>query len=296
MITPAVVAKRDHHLGQAVPVAGRISGATNWRRSARNSPLRLGSSAPSTKRASASSKALLGLTQLVWTLASWVAFSMYAFEPLRGTPAWDRPRAARCRPRSGRTAARRAASGASQPPTSARSALVQLPPAAQRRLPALGHLGQHQQAGPGVLAALGVVGGGGRQPVGEAAQPLGVAAVELLDRHADARGIAAHLAQRRQREVAVERRVLHPLGGDRAGQLLEAPDEVAALVAAGRRDSPSGCSSSSSRAHEVEQRLVDDRVAPLGGCGWPPRWPRGPGRRRSRRRAGCRCGRPGSRR
>jgi hypothetical protein len=72
------------------------------------------------------------------------------------------------------------------------------------------------------------VGGGGRQAVGKVAQPLGVAAVELVHRHADARGIASHLAQRRQREVTIEGGVLDALGGDRAGQLLEAADEVAA--------------------------------------------------------------------
>ena len=107
---------------------------------------------------------------------------------------------------------------------------------------------------------------------------------------------AADLVQRREREVAVEDRVLEPLGHHRAGELLEPQHELAPLGALGSRQMPSGSRSSSRSAMKSKIDSLVDRLrrlasriarsdvlaiagADLGG-----------------RRPGRRCGRPGSRR
>ena len=66
--------------------------------------------------------------------------------------------------------------------------------------------------------------------------------VELRRARPEARRVAADLVQRREAEVAVERRVLDPLRHHRAGRLLEAHDE---LLVAGRPRA-GGCRRSSS--------------------------------------------------
>ena len=63
-----------------------------------------------------------------------------------------------------------------------------------------------------------------------AAGALGVLAVELGDAGAEGGRVAADLVERDEPVVEVEGGVLHPLGHDRAGQLLELHDEPAALV------------------------------------------------------------------
>ena len=68
---------------------------------------------------------------------------------------------------------------------------------------------------------------------GHCGLPREILAMELLERRGAAGGIAAHLVQRRQGKVAVEGRVLDPLGHHGAGHLLEAADEQLPLAAAG---------------------------------------------------------------
>ena len=111
---------------------------------------------------------------------------------------------------------------------------VEALPGADPRPPLDGDLRQHVDARPHVLAALGVVGGGGRQGVRPAQPALGVGGVELGDGGAEAARVAAHLVERDQPVVAVEHGVLVALGHHRPGDLLEAPHEVQPLGAVGR--------------------------------------------------------------
>ena len=55
---------------------------------------------------------------------------------------------------------------------------------------------------------------------------LRVGGVELVDAQAEAAGVPAHLVQRGEAEVAVERGVLDALRHHRPGRLLEADDEL----------------------------------------------------------------------
>ena len=59
----------------------------------------------------------------------------------------------------------------------------------------------------------------------------GVLAVELVERRAEARGIAAHLVERGEPHGTVERRVLDAFGGDGRGELLEAHRELDVALA-----------------------------------------------------------------
>ena len=71
--------------------------------------------------------------------------------------------------------------------------------------------------------------------------------MELLDRNGAAVGIAAHLVQRGQGEVAIKGRVLDPLGDNGARGLLHAAHEQLPLAAAG--------------LVEVERTLQEEHVA-----------------------------------
>ena len=110
---------------------------------------------------------------------------------------------------------------------------VQVLPARDASAPVERELGQDVDARAHVLATLRVVRGGRAEPGGRGRLALRERRVQLAERRAEAARIAAHLVQRRQAMVAVERRVLVSLGGDRPGDLLKAHDEVRALGAVG---------------------------------------------------------------
>ena len=115
----------------------------------------------------------------------------------------------------------------------------ELEPAADVLAPLVRHRGQRADPGADIGRALGVVGHRGQQVQREALGALGVAGVEALDVDAEARRVAAHVVEREQPDVAVERGVLDALGHDRRRGLLEAGDEARwrfALEQQARRD------------------------------------------------------------
>ncbi len=87
-------------------------------------------------------------------------------------------------------------------------------------------LAQQHQPGAHVLGPLGVVRRQRRHRQRPVALAGGVGLVEGGDRQAEASRIAADLVERRQPQVAVERRVLDALGHDRPAGLLEAGHEL----------------------------------------------------------------------
>ncbi|HVD28628.1 MAG TPA: hypothetical protein VNC79_09030, partial [Mycobacteriales bacterium] len=102
--------------------------------------------------------------------------------------------------------------------------------------PLLRQLGEAREPGPDVLAALGVVSGQGGHRVRPGRELPAAPGVQLVDRHAQVRGVAADLVERRESQPAVERGVLDALGHHRAAGLLEpdhelVPVRAAALVA-----------------------------------------------------------------
>src|SRR5688572_9155279 len=103
-----------------------------------------------------------------------------------------------------------------------------------------------------VLAPLAVVGGGGEQGTGPRALGESTRAVEVGEAQAEAGGVASDLVERGETVVAVEGRVLGPLGHGGAGELLESEDELALARAfpSAHQDLP----------EEIEQRAVDVRA------------------------------------
>ena len=100
-----------------------------------------------------------------------------------------------------------------------------------------------------------------------AASALGVLAVELGDAGAEGGRVAADLVERDEPVIAVEGGVLHPLGHDRSGQLLELHDEPAALVPlllAQGAIVPILPLQQEHVSQEIENGRVGGRVAPLG--------------------------------
>jgi hypothetical protein len=122
--------------------------------------------------------------------------------------------------------------------------------------PGGGVLAERGEAGAGVLAALGVVGGGG----GEGGGPAGGArlhrGVEGGGLGAEMRGLGADLVERDQAVVAVEDGVLDGLGGQGAGELLEAAEELEAGGVGAFGEQEAG--------HEVEHAAV---LGDAGGVG-----------------------------
>ena len=102
---------------------------------------------------------------------------------------------------------------------------------AQPLPPGAGQLGQHRQPHPQVGAALGVVGGQHRAGGGVVALDTGAVGVELLRGGRRVPGVAAHLAQRQQRPVAVEGGVLDGFGVQGGGDLREPYEEVVGVRA-----------------------------------------------------------------
>ena len=100
-------------------------------------------------------------------------------------------------------------------------AFVQLAPAAQRESPRDRHFRQHVDAVAYVFGALVVMRRGRQHGVRPALGPIGAGAVEIFERHAEDGRLAAHFVECAQRKVAVEGRVLDPLGRDRRAELLE---------------------------------------------------------------------------
>ena len=70
------------------------------------------------------------------------------------------------------------------------------------------------------------MGVGGQHRQGEALRPLGTAGVEVGHRDPEPPRVAAHVAQRHQPGVAVEGRVLDPLGDHGRSGLLKAGHEL----------------------------------------------------------------------
>ena len=87
--------------------------------------------------------------------------------------------------------------------------------------PVLRQLGQHRKARPRILAALGVVGRGGKHGVRPAIAALAVGLMESGEREPELFGVAAHLVERDKAVVAVEGCVLEPLRHYRAAILLQ---------------------------------------------------------------------------
>ena len=103
-------------------------------------------------------------------------------------------------------------------------------PAADGSRPLLRQLGEHDQPGAGVLAALGVVGGGGQHGVRPALQPLHVQRVQLLRRDTVRVRLAADFVEGQQAREAVEGGVLQRLRHHRPGELLEAVEPALASL------------------------------------------------------------------
>ena len=93
----------------------------------------------------------------------------------------------------------------------------------ERHGPLLPDLGEHADPRAHRLRALGVVGGQGRHGQRLVAVTTRELVVGLLSGQRERRRIPAHLGERGETGVAVERTVLHALGHDHAGGLLEAP-------------------------------------------------------------------------
>ena len=96
-----------------------------------------------------------------------------------------------------------------------------LHPAPDGLTPALRDLREQIDPGTHVCTALGVVGGQGEHRRGPVPGRLGIEPVELLDPDTESLRRPAHLVERHQPVVAVEGRVLDPLGHDGGGDLLE---------------------------------------------------------------------------
>ena len=97
----------------------------------------------------------------------------------------------------------------------------------------------------------------GQRPV---ALQVRTEAVEVRGGPAEAAGIPAHLVEREQPSVAVERGVLHPLGHDRAADLLERDDDVGGAV----QDEPAD------RRNFAGSRWHGRRAARAGRLDHPP--------------------------
>ena len=248
------------------------------------------------------------VSQLVWTFASLTAFSMYSWSRSISSgaarSAVERARRRRAPGRSdtrrcGRAPARRRrASGA--PRFSGIQRETSRPHSS-------GDLREHVDARAHVLAELRVVRGRRQHLERPVAPPRRVRVVELRDRAAEPRRIAADLVEREQQVVAVERRVLEALGLHRARVLLQLHREaqpLARLVGVGRRVADAALVLRPGR-----RRLVGDRAAarprgrsrrattPSPGCAGARA--RSPGRRTARSSARPaaarrrRCDRPG---
>ena len=103
-------------------------------------------------------------------------------------------------------------------------------PAPEPGRPLVGDLGEHREPGAHVLGALGVVRGQrghGARPRGH---PPGVAVVELGGGDPEPVRVAAHLVQRDEPVVAVERGVLDALGHHHARRLLHPRGQLAVGV------------------------------------------------------------------
>ena len=87
--------------------------------------------------------------------------------------------------------------------------------------PFLGELRQRGQPRARVLAALGVVGGGGEQRVRPVLHALQISLVECADGAAEALRISAHFIHSDETVIAVERRVFDALGVHRSAVLLQ---------------------------------------------------------------------------
>ena len=120
--------------------------------------------------------------------------------------------------------------------------------------PPLRHLAQHVESGTDVGAPLRVVRRGRQERERPARRARRIRVVQRLDGVLERRPrIPADLVPRRERDPAVERRILHPFRHDRAGHLLEAVHE-----------SPRGCTgalSTQERREELERRRRHPRRA-----------------------------------
>src|SRR5262249_49180358 len=104
---------------------------------------------------------------------------------------------------------------------------VPVTPARDGLAPLAGDFGEHVEARPHILAALGIV----RRGRGEGPRPALAALRELFvqerGRQAETVGVAADLVERQEAVELVERRVLDPLGDDGRRYLLELAGEAA---------------------------------------------------------------------
>ena len=135
--------------------------------------------------------------------------------------------------------------------------------------PVLRQLGQHREARPRILAALGVVGRGAEHGVRPALGALAVGLVESGEREAELFGIAAHLVERDEAVVAVEGGVLEPLRHHRAAVLLQlhgqAQHGMAAEAAARLRHQLAG----EAPGQEVEDARIDFGLVAARACDRP---------------------------
>ena len=134
---------------------------------------------------------------------------------------------------------------------------VAVAPGAHRAPPFLRQLRERGDPRPGVLAALGVVRGRRQHRVRPVAAVVLVRAVEIPRADAEALRLAAHLVERDQPVVNVERRVLQPLGHDRSRTLLELHHEPLVLGHERRLHVRR-----EAEEQDVAQEVVDGRVRP----------------------------------
>ncbi len=105
-------------------------------------------------------------------------------------------------------------------------ARVQPHPAPHVRGPHIRHFRKHIQPVAHILAALGIVRRSRQHGVGRRSQPLAVRLMKVVGRDSEGIHRAADVIRRNEAVVDVEGGVLHALGHDRAGQLLEFQREV----------------------------------------------------------------------
>ena len=120
--------------------------------------------------------------------------------------------------------------------------------------PLIGVRGKHVESRAHVLAALGVMGGGGDHGGGPGGLDALGPGVRLVRVEGEAGGVPADLGEAGQVHPAVEGRVLDSLGGDGPADLLEADDRLGAQRGVGH----------ALAAHGLAEQERDDEVEGLG--------------------------------
>jgi hypothetical protein len=140
-------------------------------------------------------------------------------------------------------------------------------PARQRLPPLAGHFGKYADAVADLFGALVVVRRGREHGVRPVLRAVGAERMKLLDVEAELVWLAAHLVERAERKVAIERSVFHALGRDRRAELLKAHGEPAHALGQFSRCVVGGFAAQRA-AHESEDGAVGIEALAFGGHRW----------------------------